>query len=327
MDRNHEPGHERRLLVVLGLTLVYLVVQVGGGVLTGSLALLADAGHMLTDALGLGMAIAAIRFARRPATSVNTYGFYRAEILAALANAVLLLAVAAWILVEAWTRLQNPSPVSAVPMLVVATGGVAVTLCGVWLLHGGAADSLNVRGAFLEVLGDLFGALGAVVAALVILASGWTPIDPLISALIGILIVPRALGLLKTVIDVLLESAPSGLDVRQVEGAMLGVRGAAAVHDVHLWTITSGFVAMSAHVTASGRAPADVLHDLRVVLRDRFGIEHVTLQVEPSDHADAWACCELDPRCFVLTSREPRAASRESFPLPAGANSGRNLRT
>jgi cobalt-zinc-cadmium efflux system protein len=292
--------HERRLLVVLSLTLVYLVVQVSGGILTGSLALLADAGHMLTDAFGLGMAIAAIRFARRPATSVNTYGFYRAEILAALVNAVLLLAVAAWILVEAWSRLRDPSSVNAAPMLVVAIGGLAVTLCGVWLLHGGAADSLNVRGAFLEVLGDLFGAVGTIVAAVAILVTGWTPIDPLISALIGILIIPRALGLLKNVVDVLLESAPRDLDLRQVESAMLGVDGAASVHDLHLWTITSGFVAMSGHVTAGGRASADVLHDLRVVLRDRFGIEHVTLQVEPIEHADAWACCELDPRCFAL---------------------------
>ncbi len=308
MDTGHEHpsasgGAEARLLAVLGLTLAYLVAQVVGGLLTGSLALLADAGHMLTDAFGLGMAVAALRFARRPATSTNTYGFYRTEILAALANGVVLLLVAAFILVEAWSRLRDPSEVKALPMLVVALGGLAVTLIGVRLLHEGAADSLNLRGAFLEVLGDLFGAVGAVVAALVILATGWTLADPLVSALIGLLIIPRAFGLLKNVIDVLLEAAPKNIDLRELEQAILSVPGVVSVHDLHVWTITSGFVAMSGHVQANGRGSADVLHDVRVLLHDRFGIEHVTLQVEAAGHDDAWACCTLDPRCFVLTSR------------------------
>jgi cobalt-zinc-cadmium efflux system protein len=306
MGHEHQPasgGAEGRLLAVLGLTVAYLVVQVAGGLLTGSLALLADAGHMLTDAFGLGMAVAALRFARRPATSTNTYGFYRTEILAALANGVVLLLVAAFILVEAWSRLRDPSEVKALPMLVVALGGLGVTLIGVRLLHAGAAESLNVRGAFLEVLGDLFGAAGAVVAALVILATGWTLADPLVSALIGLLIIPRALGLLKNVIDVLLEAAPKNVDLHQLEEAIVSVPGVVSVHDLHVWTITSGFVAMSGHVQANGRGSADVLHDVRVMLHDRFGIEHVTLQVEAAGHDDAWACCTLDPRCFVLTSR------------------------
>jgi cobalt-zinc-cadmium efflux system protein len=308
MDTGHEHpsasgGAEGRLLAVLGLTLAYLVAQVVGGLLTGSLALLADAGHMLTDAFGLGMAVAALRFARRPATSTNTYGFYRTEILAALANGVVLLLVAAFILVEAWSRLRDPSEVKALPMLLVALGGLAVTLIGVRLLHEGAAESLNLQGAFLEVLGDLFGAIGAVVAALVILATGWTLADPLVSALIGLLIIPRAFGLLKNVIDVLLEAAPKTIDLRELEQAILSVPGVVSVHDLHVWTITSGFVAMSGHVQANGRGSADVLHDVRVLLHDRFGIEHVTLQVEAAGHDDAWACCTLDPRCFVVTSR------------------------
>jgi cobalt-zinc-cadmium efflux system protein len=308
MDTGHEhrsagAAAEGRLLAVLGLTLAYLVAQVVGGVLTGSLALLADAGHMLTDAFGLGMALAALRFARRPATSTNTYGFYRTEILAALANGVVLLLVAAFILFEAWSRLRDPSEVKALPMLVVALGGLVVTLIGVRLLHEGAAESLNLQGAFLEVLGDLFGAVGAVVAALVILATGWTLADPLVSALIGLLIIPRAFGLLKNVIDVLLEAAPKNIDLRELEQAILSVPGVVSVHDLHVWTITSGFVAMSGHVQANGRGSADVLHDVRVLLHDRFGIEHVTLQVEAAGHDDAWACCTLDPRCFVVTSR------------------------
>jgi cobalt-zinc-cadmium efflux system protein len=291
----------RRLLVVLSATLVYLVAEVVGGLLTGSLALLADSGHLLTDVLGLAMAIAAIRFARRPATPARTYGFYRAEILAALVNSLVLLGIAGSILVAAWERFRAPQPVEAVPMLVVAAGGLVVTLLGVWLLHRDAQTSLNVRGAFLEVLGDLLGALGTMLAAVVILATGWTAADPLISAGIGLLIVPRAWSLLHSVIDVLLESAPRHIDLRALEAAMYDVPGVVSVHDLHVWTITSGFIAMSGHVQASDRPSAEVLHDLRSRLRERFGIEHVTLQVEvdAADHADDWACCPIDPRCLV----------------------------
>jgi cobalt-zinc-cadmium efflux system protein len=290
-----------RLTLVLGATAVYLVAEVVGGLLTGSLALLADSGHLLTDVLGLGMAVAAIRFARRPATPARTYGFYRAEILAALINSLVLLAISGSILVAAWQRFHDPTDVDAGPMLVVAAGGLVVTLVGVMLLHRDAEHSLNVRGAFLEVLGDLLGALGTMLAAGIILATGWTPADPLISALIGLLIVPRALALLRNVVDVLLESTPRHLDMHAIETAMAEVPGVSSVHDLHVWTITSGFIAMSGHVTASGRRGAEVLHDVRRLLHERFGIEHVTLQVEvgAADHADEGACCSIDPRCLV----------------------------
>lgn len=292
--------HERRLLVVLALTGCFMLAEVLGGWLTGSLALLADSGHMLGDALGLGMAIAAIRFARRPATAGKTYGFYRAEILAALINSVALLAVAGWILFAAWQRLNaGEVEVSAGPMLVVASGGLLVTLVGVVLLRGAADESLNVRGAFLEVLGDLLGAIGTMSAALIILATGWTPADAIISALIGVFIIPRAWTLLQSVIDVLLESTPRHLDPHAIEASMREVSGVDSVHDIHVWSITSGFDAMSGHVRANGRASDDVLHDLRRMLRERFGIEHLTLQVEAADHADDGACCVVDPRCFV----------------------------
>jgi cobalt-zinc-cadmium efflux system protein len=290
-----------RLLLVLGATSVYLIAEVVGGVLTGSLALLADSGHLLTDVLGLAMAVAAIRFARRPATPARTYGFYRAEILAALINSLVLLAISGSILLAAWERFSTPGPVDAGPMLVVAAGGLLVTLIGVRLLHHDAQHSLNVRGAFLEVFGDLLGALGTMVAAAIILTTGWTPADPLISALIGLAIVPRALALLRNVVDVLLESTPRHLDMHAIAAAMREVPGVTSVHDLHVWTITSGFIAMSGHVTATGRRGAEVLHDLRSMLRDSFGIEHVTLQVEvdSADPADDWACCTLDPRCLV----------------------------
>jgi cobalt-zinc-cadmium efflux system protein len=291
--------NERRLLIVVTITTAYMLAEVIGGVVTGSLALLADSGHLLGDVLGLAMALGAIRFARRPATAGKTYGFYRAEILAALINSVILVLVAVWIVYEAWRRLMSESSVDAAPMLVIALGGVVVTLVGAALLHGNAATSLNVRAAFLEVLGDLLGSLGTVLAAVIILTTGFMPADALISAIIGILMLPRALALLRSVVDVLLESTPAHLDVGAIETAMRAQPGVESVHDVHLWSITSGFDAMSGHVRSNGRASDDVLHDLRTLLRDQFHIQHVTLQVEAADHADDGACCVADPRCFV----------------------------
>src|SRR5438105_10488101 len=186
-DAGERDTHESRLLIVLALSAAYMVAEVIGGWLTGSLALLADSGHLLGDVLGLAMAVAAIRFARRPATAGRTYGFYRAEILAALVNSLALLAVAAWILISAWQRLNTPEPqIHALPMLLVAVGGLVVTLIGVRLLHGASQESLNVRGAFLEVLGDLLGAIGTVAAALIILFTGWVAADAIISAVIGV---------------------------------------------------------------------------------------------------------------------------------------------
>ena len=191
-------------------------------------------------------------------------------------------------------------------MLAVAAGGVAVTIIGVTLLHAGAQESLNVRAAFLEVMGDLLSSIGTIVAALIILATGWTAADALISALIGVFMLPRAWVLLRSVIDVLLESAPGHLNIPQIEAAMRAVPGVDSVHDMHLWSITSGFDAMSGHVRSNGRPSEDVLHDLRTMLRDRFGIEHVTLQVEAANHADDGACCVADPRCFVPAGAWPR---------------------
>jgi cobalt-zinc-cadmium efflux system protein len=291
---------EQRLAIVLAMTVAYMLAEVVGGLLTGSLALLADSGHMLGDALGLGIALGAIRFARRPATADRTYGFYRTEILAALVNAVALAVLATAILFAAWQRFSSgEADVHAGPMLVVAAGGIAVTLIGASLLRANASDSLNVRAAFLEVLGDLLGAIGTVLAAVIILLTGWLPADALISGIIGLAMLPRAYALLRSVVDVLLESTPRHLDMGAIEHSMRAVSGVESVHDLHLWTITSGFDAMSGHVRAINRPSEDVLHELRTMLRDRFGIEHVTLQVEAADHADDGACCVLDPRCFV----------------------------
>lgn len=299
---------ERQLNVVLTITAAYMLAELMGGIVTGSLALLADSGHLLGDVLGLLMAVTAIRFARRPATADKTYGFYRAEVLAALVNAVALLAVAAWIVFEAWQRLNaSDHGVQALPMLLIACGGLVVTLIGVRVLHAGAESSLNVRAAFLEVFGDLLGAIGTIVAAVIILATGWVAADAVTSAVIGLIMIPRAVALLRSVVDVLLESTPEHLSMREIESTMLSVAGVESVHDLHVWTITNGFDAMSGHVRSNGRPSQEVLHDLRTMLRDRFGIKHVTLQVESADRADDGACCAMDPRCFV-----PRAV-----PLPA----------
>lgn len=285
--------------MVLSLTTAYFVAEVVGGWLTGSLALLADAGHMLADVFGLTMSLAALRIAARPATASRTFGFHRAEILAAVANAMLLLGIAGSVLYEAWSRFFEPSEVDSLPMLVVACGGLLVNLVSLRMLHAASEASLNLRGAFLEVVSDMLGSAGAIVAAITIMLTGWQQVDPLVSALIGLFILPRAWTLLRSGLDVLLEATPAHLDLDGMVSAMREVPGVAAVHDVHAWTITSGYVAMSAHITASGRRSADVLHDLQTLLRDELHVGHVTLQVESADHAGDGACCVADPRCLV----------------------------
>jgi cobalt-zinc-cadmium efflux system protein len=292
--------NQRRLSVVLGLTAAYVIAEVVGGVLTHSLALVADAGHTLTDVLGLGMALAAIWFARRPASAARTYGFYRTEMLAALFNSILPFGIAAYILYEAWQRLHAPPEVHGVPMMLVASVGVVINLIGVRLLHAGAGQSLNMHGAFLEVVADLVGAVAVIVAGIVILLTGWRLADPIVSIGIALFILPRAWRLLSSVVDVLLEAAPSGINLGELESAMRAIDGVVALHELHVWTITSGFVAMSAHVEIDERPSSDVLHDLQALLRTRFGIEHATLQVERPGHTGDGVCCTVDPRCLVV---------------------------
>jgi cobalt-zinc-cadmium efflux system protein len=287
--------------MVLSLTTAYLVAEVVGAMLTGSLALLADAGHMLADVFGLTMSFAALRMAARPATPRRTFGFHRAEILAAVANAVLLLGIAAFILYEAWGRFVEPEAVASLPMLVVAIGGLVVNLIAFKTLHGAADENMNMRGALLEVVADLLGSVGAIVAALTIWLTGWTQADPLVSVLIALFIVPRAWSLLWAGVNVLLEATPAHLDLAHVVATMETVPGVAAVHDLHAWTIASGYVAMSAHVRANGRPSAEVLHDLQRLLREDLHVDHITLQVESADHADDGACCIMDPRCLPQT--------------------------
>jgi cobalt-zinc-cadmium efflux system protein len=266
---------------VLVLTAGYFLVEVAAGWWTGSLALLADAGHMLTDVAGLALALLAIWFARRPPTPDKTYGFYRVEILAALLNAVVLLGVAALILYEAYRRLRAPEPVLAAPMLVVAAVGLGVNALGMLMLRRGSRESLNVRGAYLELMSDALGSIGAIAAAVVVLATGWSGADAVVGGLIGLGIVPRTWRLLSQTVNVLLEGVPPHLSVAEIEQAMLGVAGVRQVHDLHVWTLTSGRDAMSAHVLVATPGDNDrILRALHEVLHHRFGIEHTTIQME-----------------------------------------------
>lgn len=291
---------QKALTIVLALSVGYMFAEVAGSLLTNSLALLADAGHMLTDVFGLAMALAAIRFARRPATPAKTYGFYRGEILAALINGLILFGIACYILYEAWSRFREPPPVQSVPMLAVAFGGLMVNLIGLRLLHANAGESLNLQGAYLEVLSDLFGSVSVIVAAVLIYFTSWQQVDPLVSALIGVFILPRTFRLLKSALDVLMEATPANMNTTIVEAEMQKVPDVASVHDLHVWTITSGFVAMTAHVVSETDENEQLLRELRSLMKNRFGIEHLTLQVEAPGHTGDGACCNMDPRCLMV---------------------------
>ncbi len=273
-----------RLTLVLVLTLTFMLVEAVGGWLSGSLALLADAGHMLTDAVGVGMALLAIHFAARPATASKSYGYYRLEILAAVGNAVLLFGVAAFIGYEAIRRLSEPSAVQSLPMLGIAAVGLVVNLISLRLLAAAAQTSLNLRGAYLEVLGDFLGSLAVVVAAIVILATGWTPADPIASILIALLIVPRTWNLLREAVDVLLQGTPKGVNLDEVRAHLLRAEGVADAHDLHAWTLTSGMNVVSAHVIIkAGAEPARVLDEICACLSADFDMEHSTIQLETTD--------------------------------------------
>ena len=287
MDEGHVHGPadrqstRRRLAGALLLTATFLAVEAVAGWRAHSLALLADAGHMLTDVAALTLSLAALQLASRPATHSRTFGYRRVEVLAAAVNGLALVAIAGWIVWEAVGRLNEPASVQELPMLLVAAGGLGVNLIAMSLLGGGHQHSLNLRGAYLHVLSDLLGSLGAILAALIIFATGWERADPVISLVTALLIVVSAWRLLRESVDVLLESTPAGLDVGQLEGALTEIAGVQCVHDAHVWTVTSGFAAMSAHLSITDAAAYDdVMVAAQRLLRERFGIDHATLQLE-----------------------------------------------
>ncbi|MBA3875866.1 MAG: cation transporter [Anaerolinea sp.] len=273
-----------RLKIVLAMTATYMIVEVIGGILTGSLALIADAGHMATDVAGVSMALIAIWFARRPATDHKSYGFYRLEIVAAIANGILLFGVAAYILYEAYRRFIEPPEVLGLPMFAVATVGLLINLVSARLLFAGQKSSLNLRGAFYEVVGDLLGSVAVIVAGIIIALTGWNVVDPIASVVIGLFILPRTWTLIRDAVDVLLEATPKGVDMGEVRRHILETEGVRDAHDLHAWTITSGMNVLSAHIVlADGARSEEVLDRLCGCLSSDFDIEHSTFQLEPSD--------------------------------------------
>jgi len=278
-------GNRRALTITLALVAVYMVAELIGGWLSNSLALLADAGHMFADVAALALALFAIWMAQRPATPERTFGHYRAEILAALLNGVALIVVALFILSEAWERFREPAEVEAPLMIAVATGGLVINLLGLWVLSGGRTGSLNMRGAWLHVFSDALGSVQAVVAGVLILKFGWLWVDPLASVLIALLVTYSAWTLLRDSVRVLMEGSPAHIDVAEVRDALRAHPRVVDVHDLHVWTITSGLESLSAHIVVESEPPADLLPSLQDTLRDRFRIEHVTIQLELTE------CC------------------------------------
>ena len=273
--------HAGRLKWAIGLTATYMVAEVIGGLITGSLALLADAAHMMTDVGGLALALLAIRFAQREATPQRTYGYLRMEVLSALTNAVVLLLLTVYILYEAFQRFQAPPEIRSGPMLVVAAIGLVVNLISMRLLAGGSSESLNVKGAYFEVLSDMLGSIGVIVAALLMMWKGWVLADPIIGAGIGLFIVPRTWTLLKQVTHILMEGTPANVDLAILERKLKEIAGVTAVHDLHVWTVTSGFDAMSGHLVVDELSRGrEALREARRVLKDDFGIDHVTIQID-----------------------------------------------
>ena len=273
--------NRKKLAIVFAMTTIYMIAEIIGGILTKSLALLADAGHMLTDAGSLGLALLAVWFAGRPPTKNKTYGFYRMEILAAFINALGLVLISFFILYEAWQRFENPPEIQSKPMLIVAVIGLVINLVSMALLHEHSEHSLNIKGAYLEVLSDTLGSLGVIAASVIMITTRWYYADPIISAGIGLFILPRTWNLLNQAAHILMEGTPSHIDLKDLENAMKGVKGVKAVHDLHAWSITSGVDALSAHLTIQDSAESDrILKELEILLRDRFKIGHSTIQLE-----------------------------------------------
>jgi cobalt-zinc-cadmium efflux system protein len=303
----HEHSHgraarsRRRLLVVLVLTAIYMLAEALGGWWTGSLALLADAGHMLTDVAALGLALMAVWFGARPATPRKTFGYYRLEILAAFVNGVALVVISLFIFYEAYERWHAPPVIEhGGVMIAVAVGGLLTNLACAWMLHGDHHDDLNVRGAWLHVLGDALGSVGAIAAGVLVSVYGWYAADPLFSALIGVLVIWSSWKLIGEATNVLLEGTPAHISLAAVEDAIRDTRGVEDVHDLHVWTITAGRDALSAHVIhAQAISQPDLLKELRAKLHDRFGVDHLTIQMETEDFEDeTFHFCHAGTACF-----------------------------
>ena len=285
--------HRGRLAAALGVLTVFMVVEVTAAITTNSLALLSDAGHMLTDVVGMGMALVAISLASRGSTRRDrTFGLYRLEILAVLVNVLLLVGVAIYVVIEAIGRLGTPVEVLSTPMLVVAVLGLGANLFAFFMLRGGAKESMNVEGAYLEAMSDTVGSVGVIIAAIVIRTVGWTWVDPVVGVAIGLFILPRAVRLGGRALRVMMQAAPADLDLDAITSGLSALDGVIDVHDFHVWTLTSNMEVASAHIVVGDTVDHHrVLDQARDLLRDDGGITHATLQIEPESHT---GCTELD---------------------------------
>ncbi len=296
-NHNHTHGSVRergksRLRLVLVLTSLFFVVEVLGGLWTNSLALLSDAGHMLSDMFALGLSLFAFWLSSRKPSPTKTYGYYRFEVVSAFINGVLLILIALWIFGEAYSRFQEPAAVKSVPMLVIAVLGLMINLLGIYLLHEIGTKNINIRGAMFHLIGDAAGSVGAITAAIAISLTGWTFFDPLVSVLIGLLIIYSAWRLLWDVVNILMQGVPPHIDLDGIKQEMLSVDGVIGLCDLHIWSLTSEVESLSAHVVVEdmGRNK-EILEKLTCLIRDRFGINHVTLQIED----EAVGTCKLFP--------------------------------
>jgi len=287
MSNEHKHDHRadslKGLKWILALTALLMLVEFAGGWLSGSLALVSDAGHMLTDVLALGLSLLAIRFATAPANAKKTYGFYRLEILAALLNGVTLIVLSGYIFYEAWQRFSSPTGIKSGLMIIVALAGLAVNIAGFFILRSTSKDNLNVRGAFLHVVGDLLSSVAVIIGGVFIRFTDWLMIDPILSVLIGIMILKGAYGLVKESVDILLEAAPAGIESREIEKALSGIKGIKTLHHLHVWSLSSGIHALSAHVQIDDQMTSQsdaLLAELQELLEHKFGILHTTIQFE-----------------------------------------------
>jgi cobalt-zinc-cadmium efflux system protein len=289
MSHDHNHNHDHRaaglkgLAWVLIITAVFMLVEFIGGWLSGSLALVSDAGHMLTDVLALGLSLLAIRFATAPANAKKTYGFYRLEILAALANGVTLILLSGYIFYEAWQRFSSPTEIKSGLMIIVALAGLAVNIAGFFILRSSIKENLNMRGAFLHVVGDLLSSVAVIIGGLIIRFTGWLLIDPILSVLIGVMIMKGAYGLVKESVDILLEAAPEGIENSEIEKALTGIKGVKALHHLHVWSLSSGIHALSTHVQIDDQMTSQsdaLLDEIQELLEHKFGILHTTIQFE-----------------------------------------------
>jgi cobalt-zinc-cadmium efflux system protein len=273
----------RSLRIALAITVIFMLVEFAGGLWTNSLALLADAGHMLTDAAALALSLFAVWFMRRPATAEKTYGYFRVEILAALINGAALLVIAFFILWESYHRFQEPEAIRSVEMLIIATIGLGANLFSAWILHGCHHESLNLRGAFLHIVGDVLGSIGAIIAGIAIIFWGIYWADPAVSVLVSVLILVSAWRLVRESVEVLLEGTPAHVNLSVMKEEFCKVTGVSSVHDLHVWTLTSGVYAMTCHAVVDEERGSSVLEKLISVSRDQFDIHHTTIQIEHQD--------------------------------------------